>query len=87
MLKKIQKIQMENADRDRQARYDEVKVREQREREALEAKQKQNEYQKERDESLVNRTKRYGDVMKSVLSKMDPDPKNLPSYWQLVENL
>ena len=58
---KIQKMQMENAERDRQLRYEEIKVREQREREMLETKQKQNEYQKERDD----------DVMKSVLSKMD----------------
>jgi len=84
---RIQKMQMENAERDRQLKYEEIKVRGQHEHDMLEAKQKQTEYQKERDDSLVNRNKRYGDVMKSVLSKMDPDPKNLPSYWQLVENL
>ena len=41
----------------------------------------------ERDKSLPTLTKKYGDIMKHVLSRMPTDPGELMTFWDTCENL
>lgn len=38
-------------------------------------------------ESLLNQTKKYSDIMKNVMPKMPINPQELPTFFELVENL
>ena len=83
----IQRIQAEMADREQRTRLEELKIKGETEREALDVKRAEHDYQHNKDESLAARTKRYGDIMKNVIPRMPTETTEIPSFFDNVENI
>ena len=74
------------------ARYHELELAARRQetalrREQAEAQANRAQEQDERRNSLVERAKRYGDILKNALPKMPQDIWELSTYFDTVENL